>query len=423
MTAAAPVLTVPQKESLLRWRLCLGTGADGASAGGLNLSQLGIDIRAKDIDLEGLEGPGGGELGADDLRDLDASMDFIYGEEERDRSAGLGGSRPYVNPKLGVWLANLRKFFRKDVVALVQKDAIERRHLTQLLFEPETLPYLEKNVELAATLVAAKDLVPDKAKAIARQVIAEIVERIRQELESHIRQVVLGALARNRRSAMPVYRNIDWRTTVRRNLKNYDADLQRIIPERVYFWSNQRKFHEWQIILCVDQSGSMGQSVVYSSVMAAIFASLPVLKTNLVLFDTAIVDMTDELVDPVDVLFGAQLGGGTDIAKALTYAAGLVEQPEKTIFVLISDLIEGGSPDRALGVLKDLKGAKAHVLCLLALSDGGRPSFSHEMAAAVRELEIPAFACTPKKLADLMGRILRGLPYEDLATEGAEVKA
>jgi hypothetical protein len=413
---------MPQKEALLRWRLCLGTGADGASAGGFTLKDLGIDVPKKQPGVDEEPGPGNVKLGAKDLRDLDASLDFIYGHDE-ERSAGLGSSSPYVNPNLGEWLSNLRKFFRKDVVALVQKDAIEKRHLTQLLFEPETLPYLEKNVELAATLVAAKDLVPSKAKAIAREVIAEIVEKIRKDLEAHIRQVVLGALARNRRSALPVYRNIDWRTTVRRNMKNYDPDLQRIIPERVYFWANQRKFHEWQVVLVVDQSGSMAASVVYSSVMAAIFASLPVLKTNLVLFDTEVVDMTDELVDPVDVLFGAQLGGGTDIAKALSYSRGLVEQPEKTIFVLISDLYEGGSSERMVSVLKELKEAKAHVLCLLALSDTGRPSYDHNMAATVSSFGVPAFACTPRKLADVMARILKGLSYDDLATDAREVPA
>ncbi len=429
-TSKTPDLTREQKDVLLRWRLCLGRGADRATAMGLTLPGLGVDIgsgalgegmgeegmtgmagEGSDLDLD-LETSG---LDGQALAELDDSMEFIYGEQ---RGADLSGSRPYVPPKLASWLANIRRHFRNDVVALVQKDAIERRNLRQLLFEPETLPYLEKNVDLAATLISAKDLIPSKAKDIARQVIAEIVDQIMKELENEVRQVVIGALTRSRHSPLPVYRNIDWKRTIRSNMKNYDAKLECVIPERVYFFGNLKRFHEWRVILAVDQSGSMGTSVVYSSIMAAIFASLPVLETNLILFDTEIVDMTEELSDPVEILFGAQLGGGTDIAKAVTYAASLVTEPEKTIFILITDLYEGGSQERLLATLAELKESRAEVLCLLALTDRGVPSYSAGLAAKVRGLEIPTFGCTPHKLVDILGRILKGVPYEDLATEG-----
>jgi hypothetical protein len=318
-------------------------------------------------------------------------------------------------------LASIRRFFRADTVALVQKDAIERRNLRELLFEPETLPYLEKNVELVATLLAAKDLIPARAKDIAREVIAEVVHRITRELENQTRQVVMGSLTRSRHSPLRVYRNIDWRRTIHRNLKNYDPGAGRIVPEQVYFWGNQKRYHEWRVVLCVDQSGSMGTSVVYSSIMAAIFASLPVLATNLVLFDTEVVDMSEHLADPVDVLFGAQLGGGTDISKAVAYASGLVTEPEKTIFILVTDLFEGGSEEALLGELARLKEARVNLLCLLALTDGGAPAFNRGLAAKVVALGIPAFACTPHRLVDLLGRILKGLPYDDLATvQGGE---
>ena len=405
-------LTSDQKEVLLRWRLCLGRRADGVGALGVSLGGLGMNVASGTLSMPawGLDGRA--------LLDLDAAMEFIYGEEER--SASLGGSNPYLPPELPVWLANLRRFFTKDVVAVVQRDAIERKGLQQLLFERETLPYLEKNVELVTTLLAAKDMIPSKAKAMAREVVAEIVERLMEELRNEVRQVLLGALTRSRHSPLPVYRNIDWKRTIRSGLKNYDSEAARIIPERVYFWGNQKRFHEWRVILAVDQSGSMGTSVVYSSVMAAIFASLPVLETNLIFFDTEVVDMTDRLTDPVDVIFGAQLGGGTDIAKAVTYASGLVTEPERTIFILISDLFEGGVAERLLAKLSELKESKVQVVCLLALTDGGAPAFDRGLAGTLRGLDIPAFACTPRKLVDVMGRILKGVPFDDLATPEAK---
>ena len=184
----------------------------------------------------------------------------------------------------------------------------------------------------------------------------------------------------------------------------------------MYFWGNEKRFHEWRVILAVDQSGSMGTSVVYSSVMAAIFASMPVIDTNLVFFSTEVVDMSDRLADPVDVIFGAQLGGGTDIAQAVTYAASLVTEPDKTIFLLISDLYEGGLSSQLLTQLLELKESKVKVVCLLALTDQGTPAFNRNLAAQIRDLEIPAFGCTPRKLVDVMGRILKGLSFEDLET-------
>lgn len=403
-----PELTADQKDALLRWRLCLGRRADRASAYGLSFPGLGLDVAGGRLALPGWS------LDGHDLVEMDAALEFVYGETER--SASLAGSNPYLPPELPVWLSNLRRFFRRDVVAVVQKDAIERRGLQELLFEKETLPYLEKNVELVATLLAAKDLIPAKAKQTARDVVQEIVDRLMDELRNEVRQVLLGALTRTRHTPLPVYRNIDWPRTIRANLKNYDAEAARIVPERVYFWGNQKRFHEWRVILAVDQSGSMGTSVVYSSVMAAIFASLPVIETNLIFFSTEVVDMSDRLADPVDVIFGAQLGGGTDIGQAVTYAAGLVTEPDKTILLLITDLYEGGSASRLLAQLSELRESKVKAVCLLALTDKGTPAFNRSLAAQIRDLDIPAFACTPRKLVDVMARLLKGLSFEDLET-------
>jgi Mg-chelatase subunit ChlD len=371
------------QRALLRWRLVLGHKAEHGLDGQLALP--GLASSAPEQDVFG----------------LDEALELVYGEKK-----GHGGTEASM-PNIPRWLDDVRRYFPTDVVAMVQKDAIERQGLRQLLFEEETLPKLEKNVDLVATIIALKDMIPDKVKDTARQVVREVADQIREKLEPQVRQAVIGALTRNRRSVIPVYRNVDWKRTIERNLKHYDSERRVLVPERFYFWANQRRQREWQVILCVDQSGSMANSVVYASIMAAIFASLDALRTNLILFDTQVVDMTEYLDDPVDILFGAQLGGGTDIARAVGYAAEQVLQPEKTLFILITDLYEGGSEPALLRHLASLVESHVRVLCLLALDDTGRPSFSKELARQVRALDIPTFGCTPNKLIDLIEDVLR----------------
>jgi Mg-chelatase subunit ChlD len=375
------------RDALLRWRLALGPGAEHA-AQGFGLGGLAAGAAAFGVDPAR-------------LRCLDGALGFVYDE----RGAGIGPSRPYI-PE---WLASLREFFTQDVVALVQKDAIERKGLTELLFEPETLPFLEKNVDLVATLVSAHGLIPDKARDIARQVVREVVEDLRKKLESSVRTAVLGSLRRDRHSPMPVLRNLDWKRTIRRNLRGWDAARKRLIPERIHFWANQRRHHEWDVAIAVDQSGSMAQSVVYSSVMAAIFASLDVLRTRLLFFDTEILDVTPLLSDPVDVLFASRLGGGTDINRAVAYVQqNFIERPEKTLFILITDLFEGGNAEAMIARMRQLAESRVRAMVLLALSDSGKPSYDHENAKKLADLGIPCFGCTPKLLVQVVERIMRG---------------
>lgn len=387
-------LSEKQRDRLLRWRLVLGEAAEqsGGAPG-----------------LPGLDGEGLAELSPQELEELDRALHFLYG------SGGAGGDLSDSAPYLPKWLGDIRGFFSKEVVALLQKDAIERRGLQSLLFEPEALPHLARNVDLAATLLAMKDMIPHRARDTARQLIREIVDELRKKLELEIRQTVLGARTRNRHSPMRSANNLDVRRTIARNLKNWDPATRRIIPERFYFWANQRRFAEWDLIIAVDQSGSMGTSVIYSSVMAAIFASLDAMRTKLFFFDTSIADMTGQLSDPVEVIFGAQLGGGTDIGRAVAYGADLVERPDKTIFLLITDLEEGGDHRRMLSRLAALVESRVRVLCLLALTDGGVPHFDHAMAREVSALGIPTFGCTPKRLVAIMERLLRNQPYDNLA--------
>jgi len=382
-------LSPEDRLSLLRWRLALGSEAEQV-AGGCSLGGLG-DAAGQAVGL-----------GDERLGELDRAMGFVYGDE---RKGGSGASRPYIP----TWLANLREFFGQEVVALVQKDAIERKNMQQLLFEPETLALLDRNVELVATLVSAKGMVPHKAKAMARQIVQEVVEELRKKLESEVRTAIHGALRRDRTSPLKIMRNLDWKRTIARNLRGWDAKRKQLVPERFYFWANQRRRHEWDVSLLVDQSGSMAQSVVYSSVMAAIFASLDVLRTKLLMFDTEVVDMTHVLDDPVEVLFSAQLGGGTDINRAVAYGQQhFVERPDKTLFILITDLYEGGNAQQLVARMRKLVESRVKVLVLLALSDTGHPSYDHGLAKRLTDLGIPCFGCTPNKLVEVMEKVMSG---------------
>lgn len=389
------------RDALLRWRLALGPGAERASA---RFSLDALRSMAAGLDIDPAR-----------ASDLDGALSFVY--EERD--GGLGPSRP----RIPEWLSALREFFRNDVIALVQKDAIEKRGLTQLLFEPETLPFLEKNVELVATLLSAKGLVPDVAREAARAIVREVVDEVRKKLETQMRTAVLGAVRRDRTSPLHIARNIDWRRTIRRNLRGWDEARRRLVPERFYFWSNQRKHHEWDVAILVDQSGSMAESVVYSSIMAAIFASIDVLRTRLLFFDTEIVDVTPLLDDPVEVLFTSQLGGGTDIHRAVAYAQEhFIERPERTLLLLISDLFEGGDAAGLVARMRQLVDSRVKVVCLLALSDGGKPSYDHSMAAQLGAMGIPCFGCTPKLLPAVIERVMRGQDLGPLLADAAGEK-
>ncbi|NUP08878.1 MAG: VWA domain-containing protein [Polyangiaceae bacterium] len=386
--------------ALVRWRLALGPEAESASE---EMSLKGLASFAEGAGLE----PG-------EASEMDDALSFVYG------SGSLGrGGRGYL-PK---WLSLVRRFFRDDVVALVQKDAIVKKGLTRLLFEPETLPYLEKNVELVATLLAAKGLVPDEAKEIARELVREVVDDLRKKLETEIRTAIYGAVRRNSESPLRIARNLDFKKTITKNLRTWDAAKKRLIPERFYFWSNQRKRHEWDVVILVDQSGSMAVSAVYSAVMAAIFASLDVLKTHLAFFNEKdIVDMTPMLVDPVDVLFSAQLGGAEDLNRAVAFAEEhFIERPEKTILLLITDLFDTCGDVAQLELrMRRLVDSKVKAMVLLKLSDEGRPSFNHELAASLTSIGVHCFGCTPRLLAQVMERILKNQDIAELVSSGRE---
>jgi Mg-chelatase subunit ChlD len=376
---------------LTRWRLALG----GGDADGTGVSVSGEDA-ARDAALASL---------------YDAERAGA-GRSPRDRAGGLAASAPAV----ARWLGDIRTYFPSPVVRVMQQDAMDRLGLHQLLLEPEVLDSVEPDVHLVATLVALNQVLPERTRETARVVVRKVVDDLERRLAQRTVQAVSGALNRSARNLRPRLRELDWDATIRANLKHYQPELGTVIPERLIGYGRKQQRVQRDVILAVDQSGSMASSVVYSSVFAAVLATLRSLRTSLVVFDTAVVDLSDRLHDPVEILFGTQLGGGTDINHAVGYCETLVQRPTETVVVLISDLFEGGDRARLLKRVASLVGSGVQVVTLLALSDDGAPAYDHDNAAAFAALGVPAFACTPDLFPELMAAAVE---RRDIATWAA----
>lgn len=345
-----------------------------------------------------------------DLR-MDRALSALYDprddaeDKRRSRKGGLGRS----TPRVARWLGDIREFFPAPVVQVIQRDAFERLNLKAMMLEPEFLSTLEADVHLVADLISLRSAIPAKTKDIARQVVKKVVNELMQRLAHATAETIRGAVLRGRRTRRPRFSDIDWPRTIQANLRHWQESYRTIVPERLVGSARQTKTRADldQVILCVDQSGSMASSVVYSSIFAAVMASLPVIETKLVCFDTAVIDFSDELADPVEVLFGVQLGGGTDINAALAYCQGLVTRPTRTHLVLITDLFEGGNAQEMLQRAATLVSSGVNLIVLLALSDDGRPGYDTNHAQKLAALGCPVFACSPDQFPDLMAHALR----------------
>ncbi len=363
-------------ERLRRWRLMLGGEADGTGCALNSAADLGMD----------------------------RTLNALYAGDEPRGKGSLAASAPNV----ARWLGDIRTYFPTAVVQVLQKDALERLNLRQMLLQPELLATVEADIHLVSTIISLNRVIPEKTKETARMVVRKVVEELERKLEGPLRQAIVGSLNRAVRNRRPRHSDMDWPRTLRANLKHYQPAYRTIIPvTRIGYGRKKSASSLREIILCVDQSGSMAASVVYASICAAVMASLSAVKTSLVVFDTAVVDLTPELHDPVEVLFGVQLGGGTDIERALGYCQSLVRTPSDTILVLISDLYEGGNHDKLLRRAASLVNSGVQVITLLALSDRGAPASDHLVAAQFASLGIPCFACTPDQFPDLMAASIK----------------
>jgi len=368
-------MSIYNTEHQKRWRLILGTDAENSCSCDLSDAEIRMD-KALAALYEAPAAPG-------------------------KRRGGLGASAP----KVSAWLGDIREYFPQSVVQIMQKDAIERLNLKTLLTEKEMLANITPDVHLVATLMSLSHVIPEKNKALARQIVQKVVDELMQKLQAPTQQAVLGALNRATRTRNPRFREIDWHRTIQKNLKNYQPEYQSIIPEVRIGYGRKRKAVR-DLILCLDQSGSMGTSVIYSGIFGAVLASLPALRTRMVVFDTAVVDLSDQISDPVELLFGVQLGGGTDIDRALAYCQSQITRPTDTTLVLVTDLEEGGNAQRMRKRMAELVASGVQFIVLLALNDDGAPYYDKSHAEYLASLGVPAFACTPDHFPDLMAAAL-----------------
>lgn len=361
---------INNEQHIRKWRLILG---------GQQNDGTGVSLNERDLQM-------------------DKTLEALY---DSNRQGGLGASSPNV----ARWLGDIRTFFPSSIVQVMQQDALHRLNLTQMLLEKEMLQNVEPDVHLVATLMTLSKVIPDKTKDTARMVVRKVVDELLRKLSQPTQQAIIGSLNRSVRNRRPRHNEINWHATILKNLKHYQPDYKTIIPETRIGYGRKRNSLK-DVVLCIDQSGSMGTSVVYSGIFGSVMASIPAIKTKMVVFDTAVTDLTEELIDPVELLFGVQLGGGTDINLALTYCKQLITKPADTVLVLITDLYEGGDQAQMRKRAVELVAAGVQVVVLLALNDEGAPFYDHQNAQFLSNLGIPVFACTPDKFPDMMAAAL-----------------
>ncbi|MBL8402689.1 MAG: VWA domain-containing protein [Candidatus Accumulibacter sp.] len=386
-----PKISIPPgaQSGVQRWRLVLGREAESTC---------------------------GTPLGA--AAEMDKALSALYdpegpdGMRSKERRGGRGGSAPSV----ARWLGDIRKYFPASVVQVMQHDALERLNLREMLLQPEMLCNVQADVHLVANLIALSRVIPAGTKETARMVVRKVVDELMKRLDEPLRAAISGALDRSQRNRRPRHSEIDWNRTIRSNLKHWQAEFHTIVPETLLGYGRKARRPQREVVLCIDQSGSMAASVVYSSIFGAVMATLPAVATRLVVFDTAVVDLSEQLDDPVELLFGVQLGGGTDINGAVAYCQSIIREPRNTILVLISDLYEGGVEAMLLRRAAELVDSGVQFITLLALSDEGAPAYDRDLAGKLAALGVPSFACTPDAFPGLMAAAIR---RDDVATWAA----
>jgi Mg-chelatase subunit ChlD len=387
-----PTPTASTDLAVARWRLVLGRFADqGLGAGG----------------------GGPGQALAGQYGRMERVLDYLYGREYANRGVRggadgqgkMGGSGPSAM-YLPDWIRELRELFPRDTVEIVERHALDRYGMTELVTDAEVLRKLEPNYELLKSVLTFRGMMKGEVLEVARTIIRKVVEDLRRRLAKDVRQVLWGRLSRQHRSRLKVAKNLDVRRTIRDNLKNFDRENKRLVIERLHFFSRIQHHSPWHVIIAVDCSGSMVDSVIYSAVMAGIFKGLPSMKVSLVAFDTSVVDLSDQVDDPCELLMSVQLGGGTDIGGALGYCQTLVNQPHRTMLVLVTDFFEGGDPRAMLQRVRQFRESGVRVLGLAALDERGEPVYDKEMAARCVDAGAEVAALTPQRLAEWVGRIL-----------------
>lgn len=375
--------TAAQRHTLARWRLVLG----------------------KDAEQQQINCGGDSEC-----ERIEALVGFLFEEGAAaatgdDRSGGRGGGHSLSVPE---WVDAVSELFPRSAKEIMERELVQRRGIAELLDQPQLLEKIEPNMELVKTLLTHKDLLNPKTRILARKIIEQVVAQLKEKMKVQVEAAITGAIRRDRHSPRRVFRNLDLKTTLRRNLHNYDAGREQLFVDRLYFFAAERKKRPWHIIVTVDQSGSMLDSAIFSAIMASIFAELPAVRTSLVLFDTEVVDLSDQVGAPVDVLLSIQLGGGTDITRALAYSQQLAREPARTIVVLITDFYEGRDERDLVKQVGEMSQSGIRMIGLGALGYDARPEYNKSTAKKCRKAGMDILVCTPERLAECMAQIIRG---------------
>lgn len=367
-------------ESLNRWRLVLGKFSN---------------------DCMHFSGASGVRYAA-----LDDVLEFLYGREYGEERGVREGSLEPSSLTVPEWITRIRELFPKATVEILEKHALEKYNLTELLTDNEVLEKLEPNLDLLKNILQMKHLMKGDVLNTARKIVRQIAEEIRKKLEQDVRTAILGRIDRNSAGRVKSCRNIDFKKTIKKNLHNFDPENNRLMLDKIFFNRRVKLYNPWRVIIAVDESGSMLGSVVHSAVMAGIFAKLPMLKTNLVVFDTEIVDLTGYIEDPVETLMSVQLGGGTNIAKALQYCYSLLDNPHRTMVIVITDLCEGGSYGNMYAGAKNIIESGAKLFILTALDWQAVPVHDRTAAEKMAALGANVAALTPGGLAKWIATVI-----------------
>ena len=339
------------------------------------------------------------------------ALELLYSREYRRRGvrqdARLGpGSLDPSQLNVPHWLNELRELFPKQTCERITRHALERYGLTEVVQDPKTLASLEPSVELLGAVLTLKGQMQGPVLAEVRRLIARVVEDVKRRLEREIKNALSGRLNRFRHSQHKVARNFDARATIRRNLKNWDPQSGKMVVEEPRFFNRVKRHLPWEVILCIDQSGSMANSVIHSAVMAGILAGLPMVRVRLVIFDTAVVDLSEHVSDPVEVLMSVQLGGGTNIGQAVCYCEQLVSQPRRTVLVLVTDFCEGADPRVLLAAAKRLREAGVKLLGLASLDADANAFYDEQLAGRLAAEGMEIAALTPIHLAHWLAEVM-----------------
>ena len=367
--------------SLNRWRLILGS-----------FSNLEID---------------------NEYSEIDETLNFLYDREYTQNGGySLDNFNNYNISKeksaltVPKWISKVKKLFPKETVEIMQKQALEKYKLTEILTDENILKEIEPNIELLKNILTFKDMMSQNVKKLAYDIVKKTLEEIKNKMEVEIKRVFYGKKLPNSNTTNKIFKNLDIKKTIRYNLKNYDIKNKTIFTDKLFFNQNIKKYNPYNIIILIDESGSMLDSVIYSSIMASIFANFPYLSIKLVIFDISVVDLSEHIKEPIDILFKVQLGGGTNIAQALEYAKKITFAPDKTIVLLISDLFDSNDYKLMYKNANDIIEAGSKLIVLTALDYNANSIYDKEAARYFSKIGAKVGALTPSKLSKWINDII-----------------